>query len=373
MDIINTSCSSLPLGFICPPSLHVIDLRIDHTGELAGVGTAVHRALAPLIEGIAPATSLEIALDMHRDASWEEVRPLFWSGVKMWEKIREWMPGARAEVGLSATVTDGDYQANLTGHIDLLSVDHEKRSAVVGDWKSGRLDHDFHHQGFGYATLVMLNDHDVDEVSVHFFWLRTGEIESYVVTRDRMNQWLEELMADVVKWDGRYHDGHHCGHCHRNHDCPAVTAMIRRDVAMFSDDAKANIESMDAPTFCGYWRKLKTLEGLVKEAREHSRIEVERRGGEVHDGSGSVIHFVEHNAPREVDYLKAKPVISELLTEDEFAPAIEVSAKKLEDIVGKKAGRGKGSGAKRELAEALVAAGAITQTKQRKLIEERAK
>jgi hypothetical protein len=270
-------------------------------------------------------------------------------------------------------VTDGDYQVVLSGHIDVLSVDYDARRAIVDDWKSGRIDHDFHHQGFGYGTLVMLNDPGIDEVLVNFLWLRTGDGEPYLLTRERMNQWLEELMADVVKWDGRYHDGPHCGHCHRNHDCPAVTAMIRRDVAMFHDDAVRDVEAMDAPTFCGYWRKLKTLEGLVKEAREHARIEVERRGGEVLDGAGSVIHFIEHNAPREVDYLKAKPVIVGLLAEDEYAPAIEVSARKLEDIVGKKAGRGKGAGAKRELAEALVAAGAITQAKQRKLVEERAK
>jgi hypothetical protein len=86
-----------------------------------------------------------------------------------------------------------------------------------------------------------------------------------------------------------------------------------------------------------------------------------------------VIHFVETNAPREVDWLKAKPVIAGLLTEEEYAPAIDASARKLEDIVGKKAGRGKGAGAKRELAEALAAAGAINQPKQRKLLEERVK
>jgi hypothetical protein len=188
-----------------------------------------------------------------------------------------------------------------------------------------------------------------------------------------MNQWLEELMADVVKWDGRYHDGPHCGHCHRNHDCPAVTAMIRRDVAMFHEGATHDVQAMDAPTFCGYFRTLKTLEALVKEAREHARIEVERRGGSVEDGAGSVIHFIETNAAREVDFLKAKPIIDGLLSPEDSAEAIMVSAKKLEDIVAAKAGRGNGAGAKRELAAALTAAGAINQPKTRKLIEERIK
>jgi hypothetical protein len=208
---------------------------------------------------------------------------------------------------------------------------------------------------------------------VNFLWLRTREIEPYVVTRERMNQWLEELMNDVVKWDGRYHDGSHCGHCCRNHDCPAAVAMVRRDVAMLSDDAKHDVQTMDAPTFCVYWRKLKMLEGLVKDARAHAKVEVDRRGGEVNDGNGGLIHFVEQNAGREVDWLKAKPVVEKILTEDEYVQALDVSAKKLDDIVGKKAGKGKGAGAKRDLAAELEKAGAVTQSKQRKLIEERAK
>jgi hypothetical protein len=365
-------CSSLSMAFICPGSAQVIDLRIDHTGEPAGVGTAVHRALAPLVEGMAPQTSLEVALDTHRHVEPVEVRVLFWAGVKMWEKLRDLRPDAVAEVALSATLTDGEHTVKLTGHIDVLSVDRVARRAIVDDWKSGRLDHDFHHQGFGYASLVMLNDSDVDEVEVNFLWLRTREIETYAVTRERMNQWLEELMNDVVKWDGRYHDGPHCGHCCRNHDCPAAVAMVRRDVAMLSDDAKADVQTMDEPTFCGYWRKLKMLESLLKEAREHARVEVNRRGGEVADVLGA-IHFVDQNGPREVDWLKAKPVVEKLLTEEEYVSAISVSAKKLEDIVGKKAGRGKGAAAKRELSEALEAAGAVTHTTITKLVEERQK
>jgi hypothetical protein len=373
MDAIKARCSSLPLAFICPPSVHVIDLCIDHTGEPAGVGTAVHRALAPLVEGMAPATALEVALDMHRDVPAEEVRPLFWVGAKMWEELLPSRNNAVAEVELSATVTEGDVTISMTGHIDVLSLDRIARRAVVDDWKTGRCDRDYHHQGFGYASLVLLNEPDIDEVQVNFLWVRTKEIEPYTVTRERMNQWLEELMATVGKWDGAYHDGPHCAHCRRNHDCPASVAMIRRDVAMFADDAKVQVEAMDSPTFATYWRKLKALESTVKEAREHAKIEVDRRGGEVADGSGLVIHFVDRSAGREVDFIVAKPVISKVLTEEEYAPAIKLSAKKLDDIVAKKAGRGKGAEAKRELAKLLEEAGAVAHENHRVLVEEREK
>lgn len=369
-----TRCSSLPLAFICPPSLHDVDVRIDHTGEPAGIGTAVHRALAPLVDGMSPQAALDVALDVHRDADRAEVAPLFWAGVKIWEnKLRAMMPGARAEIALSATVSDGESKITLSGHVDNLSVDHVQRTAVVNDWKTGRLDHDFSNQGFGYAALVLLNDPDVDLVSVYFSWVRTGEVEAYIVTRERMNQWLESLMGEVIKWDGRYHDGPHCSHCHRNHACPAATAMVRRDVQMFADGGSPDIQAMDDSAFAAYWRKLKALETMVKEAREHARIEVDRRGGEVEDDAGGVIHFVDQNGPREIDWLKARPIVEGILKPEEYVEALSVSAKKLDDIVGKKAGRGKGAAAKRDLAEKLEAAGAVSHTSQRKLVEERIK
>lgn len=371
--IIESRCSALPLAFVCPPSLRVANLRIDHTGEPAGVGTAVHRALAPLVEGMEPRTALEIALERYHDVPREEVMALFWAGVRMWDKLRDARKNTMAEVELKATITDGELQINLTGHVDMLSTDHIARSAVLDDWKSGRVDHDFHHQGFGYATLSMLNDPDIDEVTVNFVWLRTGEIETYVVTRDRMQDWLKELVAEVGHGAGTYHDGPHCGHCHRNHDCPAVTAMIRRDVEMLAGPVMPKVEAMDAPVFADYWRRLKMLEALVKEAREHARIEVSRRGGEVRDGKGSVIHFVERGAAREVDWPKARPVVEKLVTDEELASAIDLSIKKLEDIVAKKAGKGKGAQAKRDLTEALDAACAVTYPTQQTLIDERIK
>jgi hypothetical protein len=371
--IIDARCSSLPMAFICPPSLRVANLRIDHTGEPAGVGTAVHRALAPLVEGMDPKVALEIAIERYRDVPREEVTALFWGGVRMWDKLRDSRKNTVAEVELKATITDGELQINLTGHADMLSADHIARTAVLDDWKSGRVDHDFHHQGFGYATLAMLNDPDIDEVLVNFLWLRTREIESYTVTRDRMQDWLKELVAEVGHGAATYHDGPHCGHCHRNHDCPAVTAMIRRDVEMLAGPALPDAQAMDATTFCAYWRKLKMLEALVKEAREHARIEVSRRGGQVPDGNGGVIHFVERGSAREVDWLKAKPVVEKLVSEEELASAIELSINKLEDVVAKKAGKGKGAQAKRDLKEALDAVDAVTYPTQQTLTDERIK
>lgn len=365
-------CSSLPMAFLCAQSARRARVDIDTTGEPAGVGSCVHRALSPFVEGMSPGTALEAAFAEFPLVERDDVMPLFWAGVKIWERIKVDHQAPRTEVGLNATIRDGEIAVELTGHIDVLSVDYAARRALVEDWKSGYLDSDYHHQGFGYAALVMLNDDGIDEVLVRFAWLRTKETEVYTVTRARMMDWLNQLMVEVVK-EERYHHGHHCGHCHRNHDCEAVTSMVRRDLGMFSDGAIKDLQAMDGPQFCDYRRKIKYLAALLEEADAHTRAEVERRGGSVEDGKGGVIHFVEQNGKRVVDAAKGAPVLAGFMEQDELLSCMSISIKAAEDVVAKAAGKGKGAAAKRLLNEKLKEAQAITQGTVRKLVDERIK
>jgi hypothetical protein len=144
-------CSSLPMGFLCPQSVRRARVDIDTTGEPAGVGSCVHRALSPFVEGMSPGTALETAFAEFPLIDRDDVTPLFWAGVKMWEKIRSNYPDPRTEVGLTATLKDGETVISLSGHIDTLSVDYAAKRARVLDWKSGFLDSDYHHQGAGHA------------------------------------------------------------------------------------------------------------------------------------------------------------------------------------------------------------------------------
>jgi hypothetical protein len=369
---ITLRCSSLPMAFMCAQSSRKAAVDIDTTGEPAGVGSCVHRALSPFVEGMSPGVALDTAFAEFPLIDRDDVGPLFWAGAKMWEKIRGNYPNPRTEIPLTATIRDGEIVVTLSGHIDVLAVEYAARRARGLDWKSGFLDSDYHHQGFGYAALVMLNDSEIDEVVFEFGWLRSKETEQYTITRARMMDWLTQLMAEVVQ-DERYHHGPHCGHCHRNHDCEAVTSMVKRDVGMFSDGAIKDLQAMDGPQFCAYRRKVKYLAALLKEADEHSKTEVERRGGSVEDGEGGVIHFVTQNGKRVVDAEKATPILVKLLTAEDLAACVTISIKTAEDLVAQAAGKGKGAAAKRALNDELKEAQAITQGTVKKLVDERLK
>jgi hypothetical protein len=362
-------CSSLPLATICAASVRPAEVQIDQVNEAADAGTAVHFALARLVTDGSPFFALSDATERFPSVDPDELRMLFWAGVRAWKEICDWMPNPRAEVALS--------HGGLTGHADVDSI--KARRIDVVDWKSGHKDYLARDQGFGYAWLEF-QDADrtgdafpVDEVGVHFVWLRTGEIESYVVTRERADEWYSELVAKVLDWDGVYRPGDHCLHCRRNHECPAQTALVRRDVAMFSDGVATDLASMPGPDFVALQRKLKGLVVRAEEALKAMRAEVDRRGGDVDAGDGTHLFFAEENGPRVVDAMAAWPILQSRLTDAELSPAIKVSLSKVESAVAAKAGKGKGAKAKRDLAEELESAHAVRQTTIRKLRDERKK
>jgi hypothetical protein len=373
-DTITTiRCSALPLATVCPGAVRVADVQIDPVSDAADVGTAVHFALAKLVKGATTDDALDAAVEQYPSVDVEELRQLFWAGVRAWSQVKEWMPNPRTELALEGGV--------LTGHVD---VDSVKGSRIdILDWKSGRKDRVYRDQGFGYARLELFDAVDfnvgedgadcIDEIGIHFVWLRTGEIESYTVSRARAEEWYSGMVATVINWDGTYHPGDHCIHCPRNHACPAQTALVRRDVAMFSDGATADLQSMPGPDFVQLHRKLKGLSSRAEEALKSMRAEVERRGGDVDAGDGTHLHFVETNGPRVVDALRAWPVLQSRLTAAELGSVVKVSLSKVETAVGAKAGKGKAAAAKRALAEELESAGAVSQPTIQKLIDERKK
>src|SRR6185369_15769341 len=107
--------------------------------------------------------------------------------------------------------------------------------ARAGDWKTGRLDAYHAQQMRAYAALLLLEDSELVEATSTVVWIRDGEIESYTMRREALRPWLLELEERVVKWDGTYHPGAHCGFCPRSHECHAATAYVRRDVAAIAD------------------------------------------------------------------------------------------------------------------------------------------
>jgi hypothetical protein len=353
-------CSSLPLARRCPGAVHNDGgVLIDDWNDAAEDGTDIHRLLATHPDGDAPK---EVVAELS-----DEARILYYTGAKMWrEHISAWMPDSRSEVEI---VRGG---LGLSGHIDRLSLRLSEKTAVVLDWKSGRKDSDHKHQGFGYAVMVMDKWPELETVTSHFGWLRTQELESYTMTRDRGLAWTKEL-GEVRAWDGVFHPGDHCTHCRRHATCPALHAMNKQSLALVTGQT-VDLASMPSPEIATLYRRLLPLASQIESLKEAIREEGKARGG-IDDGSGRVLHYKETKGPREVDALKAWDALTERLTDKELAPCLKVRIGEVEEAVATKArktdGPRKGAAAIRALNEALEKAGAIKQEPQFRWTDER--
>jgi hypothetical protein len=330
------------------------------THDASADGTAVHAGLASLVRGMEPEAAHELMLAEHPACNRGEVTPLFWAGVKMWGEIQKWMPYAVQELAL--------HDGYLSGHMDAAT--QVETSGIILDWKSGRKDHDYHHQGFGYAWLAMQDTGELTSATVHFAWLRERELESYTVDRARADAWYQQLQDEVVNWSGKYHAGPHCTFCPRRTSCPAVTALVRQDVAMFADGKTFELSTCTGPELCGHFRKIKMLQRFLEAAERNARVEISHRV-EVDDGEGGVIHMVPTKGNREIAPLAAWPILSARLTDQEMAGVVEIGVGRLEDAIKAKAPKGKGAGAIREVFAELEAAGAVSREPGAKLVDER--
>ncbi len=352
-------CSALPLAFRCPGSLRSdTGVLIDTYHEAAEDGSDVHRLLASHPEGDAPQALLAELSD--------EARILYFTGAKMWrEHISAWMPNSEAEVPFEIR--------GLSGHIDRMAING--KSIVVLDWKSGRKDISHKHQGFGYAWGELERNPECDVATVHFAWLRTQEIESYTVSRQRAEEWAQYLDSQVIRWDGVYHAGEHCTGCRRFASCPAHAEMNRGSLALVTGEP-LNLAIMDGPELATVYRRLSPLLSQIEILQKAIRTEVRVRGG-VDDVEGRRLYYKPTAGNREVDALKAWPVLTELLTDEELAPCLKVGIGDVEEAVANKAAnapgakRGAKKAAKEKLQQALEAAGAVSRTPGERFTDER--
>lgn len=329
-------------------------VRVSSYIDAAETGTDVHYGLERYPAGDAP--------DHVVSEFTEETRILYYTGAKMWrDHIAGWMPESESEVALA-----NDY---LSGHIDRLWISPDGRRAIVLDWKTGRKDSDYRHQGFGYARLVFDAHPKVETVEIYFAWVRTKEIQPYTVSRERSDAWMESYKAGVLEWDGEYHPGDHCTNCPRQSACPALRQVAQQSVAIFQSGS-LDLASMAGPDLVGFYHQIKTMVKLVGIADEAMKREVDARGS-VDDGEGGVLHYVEEEGPRKVDTLAAWPVLKASLTDEEIAGCVKVGLGAIDKALMAKSPRGKGAAAKRAMAEALETAKAVSSEPIKKLRHDR--
>lgn len=359
-------CSSLPLLFACRPALDG-DLRIDERNEAADLGSAAHEAMEAIVAGHRPDLD---AIAKRWSCNRDELGRLAWYGVKAWEVLAPSFPDDEEHARFAESmmrVAIGD-DLELTGHPDVHTVCSDGTVRVI-DWKTGRVDRDYYHQLAGYAAIFLLGDENVSEVTVSVVWLRGQEIETYVITRAVLEQWIARLRVQAART--AYVTGRHCEHCARSHNCPAVAAKAREGIAILGGEP-VDLSAMTGPEVVKLYRIAKLVTKIAESAVSSIRLHVIQNGPQ-DSGEGTYLQVVEENGGREIDVSKAWAVIQKRLPDaEQMAAVLRISATALDDAVAKAAGRGNGAAAKRELADELAAAGAVTM-KQRiqKLTEKR--
>lgn len=372
----------MPIAWDCAGSVAPAEIRIDQVNRLAESGKAGHEVMHHLVDTEAE-TLFDVdfsAIAQKYDLEESEVRIAAFGGLKLWKQIKDRYQGAQGEIELrhsfDVDLPDGTtVTIELSGHPDLLVVDGEV--ARGGDWKFGRVDHDFRQQMLTYCVLVFLAYPDVKRIEWSIFWMRESDEEFYTMTREEVMPWLETLAARVVMWDGTFRTGPHCTHCPRSYGCPAAMATWKRDVEALTTGgmlALVEAEGSDVPArmLGDFFLRAKAIDVLCARARAAVRDRVEKAGGHIDLGDGTELRIDTTNR-REVDAVKAWSILEAHAPDSDLGPFIEIRLAALESAVSAAAGRGRGAEARRRLTKELENAGAITHTPVRRLTAGRKK
>jgi hypothetical protein len=372
MTEMNLRCSGLDDAMACAGTLRAPEIAIEpEKGPAVFAGSATHELLSQVVDGHATTLAqLDVKGTAERfGVDMGELFPLVRFGLDAWAKLKEYFPAPVSEIPMHATIAPG---VSLSGHPDVISVSGTRAAGL--DWKSGRVDSSYAEQARGYCALTLLENPDVTEVSWYIVWLRYQEIEPYRMDRAAARVWLQGLVDNVVEWDGVYHPGKVCGYCRRSHECPAVVALARRDMAALGDlDVKALTEraaALDDNALVALHHRAGLVLRFAESLRELVRARVIANGGCIDTGYTRVT--LEEQRRSEVDTLKAWPVLQKYIGDDvKLAECLTVKLSAAESVVAKAAGRGKGAAAKAALGKELEEAGALSISTIRKLREVR--
>lgn len=344
--------SALPLLFACGQSMGG-DIRVDESGGAGALGTATHKALEPVIAGGSvdweglPALATEYGVEL------DDMRGLVAAGVAAW-RDGGFAP-AVPEVALSAVFGD----VLLSGHLDWADVDQG------GDWKTGRNDSDYSQQMRGYAALLLADDHTISAAKMSIVWLRDQQIETYRLGRGDLPAWSEALNRAVK--DSTFRTGPHCKWCHRSATCEGARARQAEAVRAIQTTGETAIDEMAPDAVIDLYNQASTVAALAKRVTDAIKARATR---EPIEGEKRRLVVVEEQR-REIDTLKAWPVLQEHLSTEAMAGALDVRISRAEQAIRDAAPRGQAAKQIREFSAALESSGAVRFTTQQKIKEMR--
>jgi hypothetical protein len=347
--------SSVWFHLLCPGSVHTEqdEVRLNVGSAPASAGTAAHRCSEGLVKtGSVDWDAIPNVVRRYQ-VNEDELRMLCAMATKLWRDVSDSFPNALTEQTLRVELP----RIIVTGHADFLSIGGSV--GRIGDWKFGYKDSWVAPQLKTYAGLLLVANPELTQATGTALWVRAQEAENYTMGPQGAREWLEYVERRVLDWDGVYQVGDHCEWCPRSHCCPSARALAKRDVDAFLDTAaEESLELMTPDQQIDLVLKARRVaryaDACVKAVKKHVR-----EGGPVL-GSDKEMCITEEQR-RALDPLKAFPVLREDLgfRDEELATCVKLRLGEIEKIVAKRAGRGKGAAAKRDLQARLEEADAI--------------
>jgi hypothetical protein len=203
--------------------------RISFDSDPARLGRAVHDGVATwLRSGKAPV--VDELCDMHRVESEESRRDATWlisQAIRRWHQIENDYPKPIVEQQFSF---ENDWLI-LDGTGDVVSIADPQRVAVL-DWKTGRKG-SYYWQRIMYGWLILQWHQTAREVLLRNVWLRTGDDETIVMTRESITHaWnlFASKLRNSIKGN-TFSPGDCCRHCDRRHSCRARRTYMNAAIA----------------------------------------------------------------------------------------------------------------------------------------------
>jgi len=371
----NIRCSSLPRVLACPASLQEPEVRIDSVGDEARVGSAVHECLA----GAVSQSSFDTASSARNfKVPEQDVRPLVWRGVKIWNDIQDSLAVAVVEEQMHEVVVGScvEDHVSLSGSPDIIAFTladeeaGEHADMIVWDWKTGVQGPEYIDQVMGYALLASKKfDYDLATHGCKgaIAWVREGGWEIVDLTPAMFDDFGARLAAVQSEPDRYGPSEAACKYCPRRHECPAQTALARSAIADLTavESQLTDMVPADLAALKPKADVLKRLLGLYDKSLKAAVVEA----GSLSRGDGREM-YMSTREKRKLVLETAWPVLAELLGVDpEYFPtlleklsdmgAIDVKLTKVLDAVGDGAAKGQKGKKKDDARAQMDAIGAI--------------
>lgn len=328
--MIHLRCSELPTLARCskPVELRIGGEPMIYEDNDAGpFGSATHEAVANYITTGRPGDLHAIA-KRHglTDDDLEELPESVAYTIGAWRKFADAFPNPQVEVAFDQTVVVDGEDINLTGHCDVLAINGT--AAIVGDFKTGRVERDYYHQMMGYAWQVFAANADILTVDPLVIYSRLGTYERYpTVTRADAQRWFDDTVIGLIlDRMHQYHAGEQCVYCPAFASCGARIALASDVVNILgvNDSGKKPhpIREWSTELRTKVWDGVAVLEKSIERFRKTAKQDI-GVGGPLELDGDKVVTLTPVVRER-IKTREAWPVLCEAMTEAELADAITV-------------------------------------------------